>query len=214
MRNNNVCTIYIVRHAQSIHNVEYANKKENLTKANELGSKLTTLGIEQAKARAQTFKNIHFYKIFSSDFLRAKQTAEIIALDHKLLVITNKLLREKYWGGFEGRLHKMDWKKLTKLQKGLSDKEKMKVKLSEDMESENEALSRFITFLREVSIAYIGKTIMVVCHGNIMRSLLVNLGVAKYDELPGGTIENTGYYVLESDGIEFFVKETIGVNKN
>lgn len=211
--NRKHCTIYIVRHAQSVHNAEYDIKKENLTKANELGSKLSNLGIEQAKARAKALKNIHFDKIFSSDFLRAKHTADIIALEHRLEVITNKLLREKYWGSYEGRLHKMDWKKLTALQKGLSDIEKMKVKISDDMESEYEALLRFITFLREVSVAYIGKTILVVCHGNIMRSLLTQLDFGSYDELPVGIIDNTGYYVLKSDGIDFFVKETVGVNK-
>lgn len=210
---NKYCTIYIVRHAQSVHNAEYDDKKEDLTKANELGSRLTNFGIEQATARAKALKNVHFDKIFSSDFLRAKQTADIIALEHKLEVITNKLLREKYWGSYEGRLHKMDWEKLTALQKGLSDIEKMKVKISDDMESEYEALSRFIIFLREVSIAYIGKTIMVVCHGNIMRSLLTHLGFGSYDELPVGVIDNTGYYVLESDGVDFFIKETVGVNK-
>lgn len=213
MMNKNYCTIYIVRHAQSVHNAEYDDKKEDLTKANELGSKLTNLGIEQTKTRAKTFKNIHFDKIFSSDFLRAKQTADIIALEHELEVITNKLLREKYWGSYEGRLHKMDWEKLTALQKGLADIEKMKVKISDDMESEYEALSRFTVFLREVSVAYYEKTILVVCHGNIMRSLLVRLGFASYDELSEGSIDNTGFYVLESDGVDFFIKETVGVNK-
>ena len=88
--NNNFCRIYLLRHAQSIHNAEYDDINKKITKTNELGSKLTDLGIEQAKIRAKTFKNIHFDKIFSSDFLRAKQTADLIILEHKLEVITSK----------------------------------------------------------------------------------------------------------------------------
>ena len=202
-----------MRHAQSVHNAEYDDKKENLTKVNELGPKLTNLGIEQAKVRAKALKNIHFDKIFSSDFLRAKQTADIIAFEHKLEVITNKLLRERSWGNFEYKLHKLNWEKLNELQKGLSDREKMKIKLSDDMESEDEALARFIMFLEEISVAYAGKTILVVCHGNIMRSLLVFLRHAKYDEFATGTLENTGYYILESDGTNFFIKDVKGLDK-
>ena len=213
MIRNNICTIYIVRHAQSIHNAEYDVKKESLTKASKLGSKLTSLGVEQARIRAESFKGIHFDKIFSSDFLRAKQTADIIALEHKLEVITNKLLREKSWGSFEYKLHKLNWEKLKELQKGLSDREKMKIKLSEDMESEDEALARLIMFLEEISVAYVGKTILVVCHGNIMRSLLVFLKHARYDELATGTLENTSYYILESDGVNFFIKDIKGLHK-
>lgn len=213
MRNDNFCTIYLVRHAESIHNAEYDQKKESVTKTGELGSDLSELGIKQSKDRARTFNKIHFDKIFSSDYLRAKHTADIIALEHKLAVTTNKLLREKFWGKFEGRMHKIDWKRLAELQNGLSDTEKMKIKLSEDMENEEEALARLIIFLREASVAYLGKTILVVCHGNIIRSLLVHLGEARYDELPAGTVENTGYVKLESDGIDFFIKEIVGVNK-
>jgi alpha-ribazole phosphatase len=209
----NPTIIYIVRHAQSVHNAEYDSKKNKVTKTNELGAVLTDLGISQAQKCAQAFKDIHFNKIFSSDFYRAKQTADIIASEHNLVVTMDKLLRERSWGSFDGRLHKLKWEKLRDLQKDLSDKEKMKIKLGEDMESEKQALERFMIFLKGIAISYQGKTILIVCHGNIMRSLLVNLGIAKYDELPGGSIGNTGYYVLENNGKEFVVKESHGVNK-
>jgi broad specificity phosphatase PhoE len=54
---------------------------------------------------------------------------------------------------------------------------------------------------------------MVVCHGNIMRCLLSHLGFAKFDELTRKSVENTAYFVLESDGIDFFIKETSGIKK-
>ncbi|GIW64746.1 MAG: hypothetical protein KatS3mg092_0679 [Patescibacteria group bacterium] len=40
---------------------------------------------------------------FSSDLVRAKETAEIIALKHKINIITLKTLRERAFGRLEGK---------------------------------------------------------------------------------------------------------------
>ena len=76
-----------------------------MTEWNEIGliqghsdSPLTAQGITQAKELAKKLKNVKFDLIFSSDLLRAKRTAEIIALEHKLFVQTSKLLRERDFG--------------------------------------------------------------------------------------------------------------------
>ncbi|MBA3723773.1 MAG: histidine phosphatase family protein, partial [Candidatus Levybacteria bacterium] len=81
-------------------------------------------------------------------------------------------------------------------------------------ESALEAIKRFTDFLEEIAIAYKGQKILVVNHGNVIRSFLVKLGFAKYDELPSGSIENTAYFVLETDGKNYVVKETFGIQKN
>ena len=85
--------------------------------------------------------------------------------------------------------------------------------MGEGYESNTEIATRFITFLREIAATYLGKNVLIVCHGSIMRATLMRLGFATYDTLPSGNIENTGYFVLESDGVDFFVKETVGINK-
>ena len=89
----------------------------------------------------------------------------------------------------------------------------MGYKYLDTMESADEAVSRLLTFLREVAVAYLGKTILVVNHGTNMRSLLTHLRYATFDELPDGSLENTAYIILESDGVDFFVKKKVGVNK-
>src|SRR5690606_37286848 len=95
----------------------------------------------------------------------------------------------------------------------LDDKEKLEYKHSHHMESAADAARRLLTFLQEVAISYPGKTILVVAHGNIMRSFLPYVGYVSYDELPKNSIKNTGYIVLESKGTHLSIKETYNVNK-
>lgn len=206
-------TIYIVRHGQSLGNAHYAQNETQFVSTSELGSALSDLGVQQVRDIAAKLRSIHFDAIFSSDFTRAVQTAEIIALERKMEVITTKLIRERNLGSMEGKMTKAANEQVKQLQQGLSDEEKMSIKLVPDMENEAEIVKRFLTFLREVTLAYQGKTILVANHGHMMRSLLLHLGFAKYDKLPSGSIKNTGYIKLESDGVEFIVKETWGVEK-
>ena len=206
-------TFYILRHAESKGNAKIANDH-----ALGRGSELTQIGHEQAVEISKTFKNIKFDTIFSSDLTRAIQTAETIVKEKELVIHTTNRLRERSLGIYFKKNPKMTRetveKNLLEIFEGLSDERKMDYKISEDVESPNEATSRFITFLREVAIEYKDKTILLVCHGNLMRTFLVHLGWAKYNELPKGSIKNTGYIILESDGIDFFIKEVHGATKN
>ncbi len=210
--------IYIVRHAQSIFNA--SDKAEEFKSDGELGSPLSDTGKMQAKDLAVKFKDINFDAIFSSDMTRTMQTAEMVALEKKLAVKATDAIRERSIHLYlhkQGNLTKESMEKLYKemreMLKDLDDKSKMQYKHTPDMESAEEGAIRLLSFIREVSIAYLGKTIMIVCHGNIMRSLLTHLGYATFDELPSGAIQNTGYFVLESDGTDFFIKDVYGINK-
>lgn len=194
-------TIYIIRHGLSEANVEGV--------VGTYDSPLTKEGEKQAKNTAQKLKNIHFDAVFSSDLIRAKRTAEVIALERKLAVKTSRLLRERHYGSLEG---KKETKKVIKLLEKLEDQpsqeEWLKYRLNEQSETSEEIIGRFITFLREVAIAYSGKALLVVSHGSIIRSLLVHLGFASHRELIPGTIRNAAYAKIETDGVDFFIKET------
>lgn len=186
----------------------------------ELESPLTILGEEQARKRAEELRNIQFDAVFSSDLTRAKQTAEILKLERELAVQTTKAIRERVvWSHIDELVHngksiESITDEMKKELKELDEKGKMAYKYSQSIESAEEAASRLFTFLREIAVAYLGKTVLVVNHGNNMRSLLTHLGWAKFDELPGDSIANTAYVVLESDGTDFFVKETSGFQKH
>lgn len=212
---NNLTTIYVVRHGESTFNA--LQNKEETESDGELGASLTDLGKEQAKKLARALNNINLDAVFSSDLARAKETAEIIASEKKLTVETNKLIGERgVWDYFR----KSGYKKMDELREvlkislsKLDERGKMRYKHTPSMESAEEGALRLLGFLKETAISREGEIILVVCHGNIMRSLLTYLGWAKYDELPNGSIENTGYFILETDGDNFSIKGTVGVNK-
>lgn len=203
------CTFYIVRHGETEWNVKGFYQGSSDTPLNKLGE-------EQAKSLARKLEHIRFDAIFSSDLLRANKTAEALALERQMEVKTTEILRERSWGSLEGRSAEYARKELkdafAKFET-LSEQEKTAFKFVEDMESFDEVIPRFITFIRELAVAYAGKTVLVVCHGGIMRGFLIHLGFGTHKEFSGRSIENTGYFVLESDGVDFFVKETVGIHK-
>lgn len=207
VKKTKLTTLYIVRHAQT-----QANAQELLQGQSD--SPLTKQGKIQIKNLKAKLRNIHFDAFFSSDLLRAKLTAEIIALERKMAVTTTKALRERRFGSLEGKKYEIFSKELRQLfqkYQELSPRKKLKFKFVEDMESDEEILMRFITFLREVAVAYAGKNLLIVTHGAMIRVLLIHLGVGSYDDFIA--IPNTAYLKIESDGVDFFIKEIAGVKK-
>lgn|SRR3989344_2569468 len=197
--NKNYCTLYIVRHGETNENLNHIIQGQTNSVLNETG-KL------QAKNIAQELRNIKFDNIFSSDLLRTKETAEIIALERRLAVQTTKALRERRWGRLEGKSTKLIYA-IEELKKTLAKEDRLKYKPFPDIENDEEIASRMFTYLREIAVAYQGKTILIVSHGGVMRILLNHLG----KNAPHGAASNTAYVKLESDGVEFFIKETKGI---
>lgn len=194
------CTLYIVRHGQTDWNAQ------GLTQG-ETDKPLNSEGIKQAKNLGTSLKKIEFDAVFASDLVRAKRTAEIIALERKLAVETTKLLRERRYGKLDGKPYeKMG--EFLKTWETLSKKERVYYKPYEGYETDEEAISRFITFLREVAVRFQDKKILVVSHGGMMRTLLNHLSDETYS---AGSVSNSGYIKLESDGVDFFIKELKGI---
>lgn len=204
------CTIYLVRHGESEWNVK------SLMQGKTSGVPLTKTGIKQAREIRDKFNKIKFTAIFSSDLLRARQTAQIIAFQRKLAVTTAKAIRERSFGRYEGKTLKQyqeDLQEMLKRFDALSDQEKFKFVYPHGIEGIGETVSRVITWMREVAVAYPGKNVLAVAHGGVLRLLLIHLGYGTYKQLPPFSIDNTGYIVLESDGAEIKIKEVVGVHK-
>lgn len=201
---NNFCTIYLVRHGRT----DWNDKK--LIQGH-TDIKLNSEGQISAKELAKKFKNIKFDKIYSSDLLRAKETAEIIALEHKIAVETTELLRERNFGYLEGNSG-VRLKEIGDLISQLEESEKFSYKHHPSMESDEELMSRFSTFLREIAISNPSKTILITAHGGPMRILLIQLGILTYQKYV--EVNNLAYIKLESDGVDFFVKQTSGIGDN
>ncbi|MEA3355197.1 MAG: histidine phosphatase family protein [Patescibacteria group bacterium] len=204
------CTIYLVRHGQTDWNLK---KKMQGHKDIPLNKN----GIKQAQQAAKRLAKIKFDEAFSSDLSRAKQTAEIIALEHKLTIQTSKALRERSFGDFQGKTgvqYRQALKTTLDKYESLTDKEKLKFKMPYKIENWEKVMVRFISFLRKIAISYPQKTVLVASHGGLIRHFLIKLGFAENNQLPWGSVENLATIKLLSDGVDFFVKETWGVHKN
>lgn len=207
-------TFYIVRHGETSWNVEHkVQGHEDI----ELNGK----GREQAIELGVVLKNIHFDVVFSSDLARARQTAEIALLQKNITIQTTKALRERYFGRLQGA----DWASNdTELQSlwvkigCLTDKDRKRHNLI-GVENDQDMINRFIPFLRELAIAYSGKTVLIVTHSGLMRLLLYHIGYIPSGDDPDFmqdlakkiSIENASYIKLESDGVEFNIKEVQGI---
>lgn len=205
--NKNYCTFYIVRHGETVWNVE--GKIQGHISAD---SPLTDEGVKQVKAVAQILSKIKFDVVYSSDLLRAKRTAEIIAMEYKLTIKTTKLLRERKYGKFEGKSTEL-LSQFNKLFDMLSEEERFRHKIDKDAESDENLMARFITFLRETAITHPFKKVLVTTHGGLMRVFLQHIGFWPEKYFSTSRIVNAAYIKLLSDGVEFYVTETKGVKK-
>lgn len=208
MRDPKYCTFYVIRHGQTEWNLKKIIQGHR-------DSPLTEMGINSAKQHAKKLINIQFDAIFSSDSLRAKQTADIVALKRNIAVKTTQHLRERSYGKYEGKsldIFTNELRHLVEKFKKMSDEEKKKHKYP-TMESDDETVGRFITFLREIAVGYPGKKILVITHSGMISILLIHLGHVKYEENPTYLFPHDSYLILESDGVEFNIKKVSTTNQ-
>jgi broad specificity phosphatase PhoE len=203
---NRYCQIYLVRHGETDWNEKGLLQGQSDIPLNKEGEKQA---IEAAKKH---FKKIKFAAIFSSDLVRAKRTAEIIALEKKMAVETSTLLRERDFGPFEGK----HWQEVEKeLRMSIKEFRILSDEVAKKMgiESDEKMMERFLRFLREVAVAYRGKNVLIVTHGSVMRVFLTKLGYLSKEESRQVFIKNLAFIKVLSDGVDFFVKEVFGVEK-
>lgn len=208
--NKKYCTLYIVRHGQTDWNVK--KKMQGHTDI-----PLNQNGINQAKEAAKRLSKIKFDEAFSSDLSRARVTAEIITLEQKLTIQTHKALRERSLGGFQGKTsteYREALKDTLNEYESLTLEQKLNFKMPYGIENWEQAMTRYINFLRSIAISHPQKTVLVASHGGPIRHLLIKIGYATKEQLPWGSIQNLAHVKILSDGIDFFVKETYGINKH
>lgn len=209
MTNNSdeYCTLYIVRHGETEWNA--LGRVQGQTDID-----LNINGENQAKTLGEKLKDIEFAAAFSSDLLRAKRTAEIVVLERNLLIQTTKLLRERNFGQYEGKLI-ADLREVDISLSKLTDKERFSTKIFPDVENDEDIITRFITFIREVCVAYLGKDVLIATHGGVMGTLLIHLGFTNYREKDAGQVKisNASYIKLKSDGVDFFIEEMQGIER-
>lgn len=90
---------YFIRHGESL-----ANRQNRL--CGHADWDLTELGWEQARCTAQLLQEVPVDAVISSDLLRAKHTAQVVAEEKGLTVETDPGFREVSIGPWEGQLEK------------------------------------------------------------------------------------------------------------
>jgi len=151
MKLNN--TYYILRHGEAVSNVKgfvssWPEKNIN---------PLTEVGTNQAKAVAREIMSKNIELIFSSDVLRAKQTAEIIASRLKKKIKFDKRLREIDFGIFNS-------KPIADFIGHFASRKKRIKEKAPQGESYEDILKRIESFLRDIEKKYSNKKILIVSH--------------------------------------------------
>lgn len=194
--------MYLVRHGETDWNINSLIQGHTDIDLNKKGK-------VQAKQLVKLLKHIKFNAVFSSDLIRAKRTAEMIASKAKVKVQTTPALRERYFGRFEGKSYKTHDREIVSLLNQYRTNVLTQKKTI--IESDQSVINRLIPFMKKVARDYIDKTILMVSHGGTMRCFLIHLGFATYEILLPGMIKNLGYIKIKSDGKEFFIEETFGI---
>ncbi|MDI6591720.1 MAG: isoleucine--tRNA ligase [Patescibacteria group bacterium] len=148
--NNNY---YLFRHGHSLRQV----KKISSCWPEKFPCPLTEKGKRKVLEAAKKLKNKKIDLIFSSDLLRTKESAEIIAKEIGAKIIFNKRLREYNIGIFNGKPPQLSWKYLEK------KKDWIGTKIPKG-ESLIDLRKRIYSFLEEVNKKYQNKNILIVSH--------------------------------------------------
>lgn len=173
-------TIYLVRHAESTVNA----RQDVPAQYDAGGAPLTDRGRQQARELALHFQELPIAHVYSSNLLRAHQTALILANNRPISI--------------SSRLRERDRCNAA----------------SQQPETDAAVVERITSILNEIACHYPGEDVIVVSHGYVMRVLLVALGFATVEQLPQGAIVNIGYIKFIIDDKKIVIAETVGVYRS
>lgn len=165
-------TIYFVRHGQK-------EKKPG-------DPQLTSKGIQQARETALFLKNLEIQSIYSSPYLRTKQTADIIAKQFQLPVITDGRLNERLnWGDRDNESFEEFWNEWQKTDRNRDYKPK-------NGRSSFKTGNEVKQFIEELPSIDKNHSVIIVSHG--------------------GTIGDFLRIVIPDNGLSHIINETTGAH--
>ena len=157
-------------------------------------SDLSSVGQVQIQALGQWMKNVPFDHIYSSDSLRAKQTAEAITQfsGHELKI--DLRLREKNLGVFEGLTSEEARERhpeVFRLFKTAGSKY-----VIDEGESTQQLQERALEFIEEIRLRHPEERVVMVTHGGVVRVLMKHALGLSIDAPTRFIIKNTGIFGL------------------
>lgn len=152
--------LYFVRHGESAWNLERRIQGQTPWPA------LTDLGYVQARRAACQLAHTRATVLLSSDAVRARQTAHVIAAALGLSVILTPLLREQHWGSLQGQTSDEAWS--------------LAAALGDDVpfpggESRREVRARVARLLRTEALTDAAGSVVLVTHGDTVTQAVALL---------------------------------------
>jgi broad specificity phosphatase PhoE len=193
--------IYLVRHGQSLFNIQGLISGHS-------DPELTDYGRKQAAASRQLLSQVNLDAAYSSDLVRAVETAEIIY--GKKLPEDNKIasLRERNFGLLDGKPNE-HWDEHYKVFEALPDADKWHHRSVEGMETDHELAARWQEALAAIAKRHTGGNILVVGHGSSIRTLLIKIGYATHSTLPRGSVDNADVVEIDFNDGKFQVVQIL-----
>jgi len=179
--------IILIRHGET----EWNSQKRMQGHSN---SDLSSVGQAQIQALGQWMKNVPFDLIYSSDSLRAKQTAEAITQfsGHKLKI--DLRLREKNLGVFEGLTSEEARERhpeVFRLFKTAGSKY-----VIDEGESTQQLQDRALEIVDEIRIKHLEERVLLVTHGGFIRVVMKHSLGLSLETPTRFLIRNTGVFRL------------------
>jgi len=156
--------IYLIRHGQvEGHGEKRYNGQGNVP--------LTRLGREQSVWVRDSLTGISLAGVYSSDLVRSRYCAELIAETHALPVVSDESLRELHIGDWEGRT----WEELQQAypdewQERLANLADFQVPGGESLQ---DAADRIQPMVQGILASHPGGNVALVAHGGVNRIILL-----------------------------------------
>lgn len=155
--------IWIVRHTETIGNIEKRLTGRKDYEVTENGRKLVSL-------LTQELGNVKFDKVYSSPSARAIATIEPLATKNKLTIETVNGLAEMYFGIYDG----WKWEEVNKVQPEIKEQQRNinEIYGIPEQESMEEVAVRMYKTIFQIANANRGKNILISSHGVAIEAFL------------------------------------------
>ena len=187
--------LLLVRHGVSEHNTS------DVISGGTSNPNLSQAGVKQVEEVSKIIDNNKIDQVYASPLIRAKRTAQILT-DFQKDIITDDRLKEMDFGSWEGQ-HAEELKvKCPDAFDDLGTINSKYTKYAKNGETFEQVADRVEEFLAEIQPYSNDKTIMVVCHGFVIRSLIARWFKLKIEDVM--TVRNVSFTELnfEKDDIE------------
>lgn len=183
--------LHLIRHGQTDWNSERRVQGQS-------ESRLTELGIQQARQLGENLRQVHFYQVFCSSSLRTRQTAEQVFPHHEGAIQYLDELREIHMGPWEGHLYdEVESQYPDSFRHFWNEPHLFNVSGAETF---YDLQLRAIHTIDGIAVRHPEKQIAVVSHGALIKSVLCHVENLPMDQLwTPPHMHNCAHSIIEFD---------------